>query len=222
MLSKEILAALSAPYEESVIKTMKGVYGDDIRYVPAHVVQKRLNDVLEGRWSFIVQGYEIAGDECLVLGALTIEGITKQQYGGAKITKGEDGAIKSLSTDIKAGAADSLKRCSAGFGVLDSLITDSDKKPAEKKQPEKKEENKSKSNGNGGNGNASNGNDSGSITLAQTNACLAIARKIHMSNAGLSKLIKAEFDLPRLEVASKRQASDLIKKLGAMVQQQAA
>lgn len=220
MLNKEILAALSAPYDESDVRTKAGVYGDDIRYVSAFVVQRRLNEVLEGRWSFVCHSYELLeSGECIVSGSLTIDGVTKTQYGVTKLTKGDDGSYVSLGTDIKSASADSLKRCAAGFGALDALYPDQDKKASEKKQPEKKEEPKHKSNGSNG-GNGSNGN--GTITVAQTNAVLALARRNSLNNGALSKFIKAELDIPRLELSSKKQASDLIKKLVAMTQQQAA
>ncbi len=202
-INKETLAALSQPFDESVIKTKKGMYGDDVRYVSASVVQKRLNDVLEGKWSFSVQGYEIVGDECLVLGSLTIDGVTKQQYGVSKLTKGDDGSYTSLGTDIKSSSADSLKRCAAGFGVLDSLYGKSIKA---EKQPEKKEEPKN-------NGNGSNGSNGHKATNAQVRAIVNLQKHHQVSSKEMTGLLKDVAGAENIEMLDKSQASKVIQHL---------
>ena len=205
-INKETLAALAQPFDESVIKTKKGMYGDDVRYVSASVVQKRLNDVLEGRWSFAVQGYEIVGDECLVLGSLSIDGVTKQQYGVSKLSKGDDGSYTSLGTDIKSSSADSLKRCAAGFGVLDSLYGKGTKA---EKQPEKKEE--PKNNGNGSsNGNGSNGHKA---TNAQVRAIVNLQKHHQVSSKEMTGLLKDVGGVDKMEMLDKSQASKVIQHL---------
>jgi hypothetical protein len=204
-INKDTLAALAQPFEESVIKTKKGMYGDDVRYVSASVVQKRLNDVLEGRWSFAVQGYEIVGDECLVLGSLTIDGVTKQQYGVSKLTKGDDGSYTSLGTDIKSSSADSLKRCAAGFGVLDSLYGSGTKA---EKPPEKKEEPKNSGSGASG-GNGSNGHKA---TNAQVRAIVNLQKHHQVSSKEMTGLLK-DVGVETIEMLDKSQASKVIQHL---------
>ena len=207
-INKETLAALAQPFDATVIKTKKGMYGDDVRYVSASVVQKRLNDVLEGKWSFVVQGYEVLSDEVLVLGSLTIDGVTKQQYGVSKLSKGDDGSYTSLGTNIKSSSADSLKRCAAGFGVLDSLYGKGTKA---EKQPEKKEE--PKNNGNGVNGNGSNSSNSHKATNAQVRAIVNLQKHHQVSSKEMTGLLKDVGGVDKMEMLDKSQASKVIQHL---------
>ncbi len=174
MLTKETLAALSMPFEDVVIKTKKGMYGDEIRYVPGYILVQRLNAILEGRWSFTVQSYEVIETEVIVMGTLEIDGITKQQYGSAVITK-DNGAITSLATDIKSASMDSLKRCAAGFGILDSLYAPNTK--SEGNQAGKTEQKASPNGGSSSNGSASPTGNGHVATNAQMRAITNLCRR---------------------------------------------
>ena len=73
---------LEKPFDKSVIKKRKGRGGEIWDYVAAAYVIKRLNDSFDGNWSFeVVKNFEM-GEEIIVLGKLTAEGVTKMQFGG--------------------------------------------------------------------------------------------------------------------------------------------
>jgi len=217
-MDAKIKQLLEAPFKPEEIKKRAGSYGKMLSYIEYTSIVKRLNS-LDVPWSFRVISHQIVEDECVCLGELYIEldgGITKHGFGSKKVTRNAEGKALNIGDDYKSSSSSALRKAASLLGC-GLYLYDS---PAEEAGEKKKEE-QPKSNGSNGNG-ANGGNGSATITLAQTNACLAIARKINMSNAGLSKLIKNEFGGTRLESLTKKQASDCIQRLQAMAQQQAA
>ncbi len=67
---------LEKPFEPTQIRQRKGRNGV-LDYVEGHSVIARLNQALDGAWSFEITYHEVREDEVLVLGKLTAEGITK-------------------------------------------------------------------------------------------------------------------------------------------------
>ena len=110
---------LSAPFDPRLIKRRKGNFGKQIAYAESSTVVKRLNEVLDGQWSFCILGYSVENeDEVIVHGELRIADEVRQQFGGSILTKTKDGdRIVSLSDDLKAAASDCLKKCATSFGV---------------------------------------------------------------------------------------------------------
>jgi len=115
---------LEKPFEPAQIRQRKGRNGM-LDYVEGHSVIHRLNEALEGQWSFEIMQHEIREDEVLVLAKLTAEGITKMNFGVSQVTRERDsGALVSLGDDLKAAGTDALKKCATFFGVGLHLYAD--------------------------------------------------------------------------------------------------
>jgi hypothetical protein len=109
-------ALLERPFEPAQIRQRKGRNGV-LDYVEGHSVIARLNEALDGAWSF--------EDEVVVLGRLTAEGIAKMQFGVSQLTREKGtGALVSLGDDLKAAATDALKKCATFLGVGLHLYAD--------------------------------------------------------------------------------------------------
>ncbi len=67
---------LEKPFEPAQIRQRKGRNGL-LDYIERHNVVHRLNEALDGAWSFEITHHEVREDEVLVLGKLTADGITK-------------------------------------------------------------------------------------------------------------------------------------------------
>jgi len=81
-----------------------------------HAVVERLNSGSDN-WSFDVISHQILDDEVIVLGRLTLEGLTKSAFGGTAITRDNTGQTVSIGNDLKAAAADALKKSASLFGI---------------------------------------------------------------------------------------------------------
>jgi len=109
---------LEKPFTREQIKQRAGHSRQSLDYVEGHTVIKRLNDALDGQWSFEIVSQDIMEQEVLVLGKLSAEGFVKSQFGASSITRiKESGEIISLADDLKAAATDALKKCATLFGV---------------------------------------------------------------------------------------------------------
>jgi hypothetical protein len=108
---------LEKPFDKEQIRQRKGNFGDMIDYVETHAVIQRLNDAFEGQWSFEIITQEKEGSEVIVLGKLTVEGVSKTQFGSNKISLSKAGEVISIGDDWKAAGSDSLKKCASLFGV---------------------------------------------------------------------------------------------------------
>ena len=110
-------ALLEKPFEPAQIRQRKGRNGV-LDYVEGHNVIHRLNEALDGAWSFEITHHEVREDEVLVLGRLSAESITKMQFGVSQVTREKgSGALVSLGDDLKAAATDALKKCATFLGV---------------------------------------------------------------------------------------------------------
>src|SRR5437867_3139192 len=110
-------ALLEKPFDPNQIRQRKGRNGV-LDYVEGHNVVARLNEALDGAWSFEVTHHEIREDEVLVLGKLSAEGITKMQFGVSQVTRERgSGTPVSFGDDLKAAATDALKKCATFLGV---------------------------------------------------------------------------------------------------------
>src|SRR5207249_6616074 len=77
---------LERPFAPAQIRQRKGRNGL-LDYVEGHSVIQRLNEALEGAWSFEIVHHEIREEEVLVIGRLTAEGIVKMAFGGSQVTR---------------------------------------------------------------------------------------------------------------------------------------
>lgn len=115
---------LEAPFAPEQIKQRQGNFGQTLEYIEAHAVIQRLNDAFDNAWSFEILEHQLLKEqnEVLVLGRLTAGGISKSQFGSSAITRAkQSGEIKSLASDLKSAATDSLKKCATLLGVGLSL-----------------------------------------------------------------------------------------------------
>ena len=115
---------LETPFTPAQIKQRKGRNGM-LDYVEGHSVIQRLNEALEGAWSFEIVQHEVREDEVLVLAKLSAEGLVKMNFGVSQVTRErESGALVSLGDDLKAAATDAMKKCATFFGVGLPLYAD--------------------------------------------------------------------------------------------------
>lgn len=105
-------------FEAKYIKQRKGRNNMMLDYLETHTVIKRLNDAFEGQWSFEIVSHEQVGDEVVVLGKLTADGISKMQFGSATIVRAKNtNEIISIGDDMKSAASDAVKKCSSLLGI---------------------------------------------------------------------------------------------------------
>ena len=108
---------LERPFAPEQIRQRKGRNGL-LDYVEGHSVIQRLNEALEGAWSFEIVHHEVREEEVVVIGRLTAEGIVKMAFGGSQVTRErESGALISISDDLKAASTDAMKKCATFLGV---------------------------------------------------------------------------------------------------------
>lgn len=109
---------LERPFPSEQVRQRKGAFGDILEYVEAAEVVQRLNEALEGEWSFAVLDHKVYDDEVVVLGQLSTNGVVKSQFGKSRITREKASqAVVSVGDDLKAAASDSLKKCATLLGV---------------------------------------------------------------------------------------------------------
>jgi len=121
---------LEKQFEPSQIKKRKGNYGKNIDYVETAAVIQRLNDSIDGDWSFEIVEHIIQDDDVAVLGKLSTNGVTKMQWGSRKIGRNNrTGAVICLGDDLKSAASDSLKKAASLLGCGLHLYTDEDLAP---------------------------------------------------------------------------------------------
>src|SRR5215468_1169575 len=169
---------LEKPFAPEQIKRRQGMNGDVLDYIEGCAVIQRLNECFDAEWIFEIQDHRIYDDEVVVLGKLTLQGISKSQFGKSRITRGKkDNSIISLGDDLKAAATDCLKKCATLFGVGLHLYFDA---PAS-------DNSNGHANGNGnGHGNGNNhaehrsngtesaGSESGRLTAKQLSAIFSL------------------------------------------------
>src|SRR5262249_20282023 len=108
---------LERPFLPEQIRQRKGRNGV-LDYVEGHSVIQRLNEALEGAWSFEIAHHEIRQEEVVVIAGLTAEPSVKRAFGRSRVTReGQWGALVSLGDGLKAGGTDALKKCATFLGV---------------------------------------------------------------------------------------------------------
>jgi Rad52/22 family double-strand break repair protein len=205
-MNREIL---EKPFAPDQIKQRQGTHGDVLDYIEGCAVIQRLNECFDAEWIFEIQDHRVYDDEVVVLGKLTLQGISKSQFGKSRITRSKkDNSIISLGDDLKAAATDCLKKCATLFGVGLHLYFD---------VPQ------TTSNGNGSgnassngehrsNGSDGNGSDSGRLTARQLSAIFSMARVRGWSNKQIRDFSQEMFGkLP--DFLNKREASAVIQHL---------
>ena len=108
---------LERPFPDVLIRSRKGPFGQSFSYIEGHEVIKRLNEALEGEWSFEIVEHHIRDAEVVVVGKLTAGMVTKMAFGGSSITVSREGEVLALADDLKAAATDALKKAASLLGV---------------------------------------------------------------------------------------------------------
>jgi len=108
---------LTKPFPREMIRQRQGARGQMLNYVEAHAVIARLNEVSDFEWDFEIVKHDVLADEVIVLGKLTIDGVTKMAFGGSGVTRDNSGKEVSLADDLKAAASDCTKKCASSFGI---------------------------------------------------------------------------------------------------------
>ncbi len=108
---------LTRPFPPELIRQRQGQGGKTISYVETHAVIARLNEAADFEWSFEIVKHEIMSDEVIVLGKLTLDGVTKMAFGGSTVTRDAGGRDLSLADDLKSAASDATKKCASLFGI---------------------------------------------------------------------------------------------------------
>jgi len=108
---------LTRPFAPEQVKTRPGQGGKSLSYVETHAVIARLNEAADFEWSFEVTKHEVMADEVIVLGRLTIDGVTKMAFGGSSVTRDNSGKEVSLADDLKSASSDCTKKCASLFGI---------------------------------------------------------------------------------------------------------
>src|SRR5438876_96902 len=161
---------LEKPFDSSQIKQREGAFGDVLDYIEGVLVIQRLNDALNGDWTFEVLDHHVYDLEVVVLGRLNIAGVSKSQFGKSKITRTREGkALVSLGDDLKAAATDSLKKCATLFGVGLHLYFDQPANGGRPEMPKPRSGNGAQPSGNGQ-------TDNGRLTARQLSAIFSLAK----------------------------------------------
>ncbi len=113
-MKKDVLVRPFAPEQ---VRTRPGQGGKSYTYVETHAVIARLNEAADFDWSFEVVKHEVLADEVIVLGKLSIDGVTKMAFGGSSVTRDGSGKEQSLADDLKAAASKALTKSGSLFGI---------------------------------------------------------------------------------------------------------
>jgi Rad52/22 family double-strand break repair protein len=200
---------LEKPFAPEQIKRRQGTNGDVLDYIEGCAVIQRLNECFDAEWIFEIQDHRVYDDEVVVLGKLTLQGISKSQFGKSRITRSKkDNSIISLGDDLKAAATDCLKKCATLFGVGLHLYFDVP-------QAVPNGNGHGSSSGNGelhSNGSQGNGFDSGRLTARQLSAIFSMAKARGWSNKQVRDFSQEMFGkLP--DFLNKNEASAVIQHL---------
>lgn len=197
---------LEKPFPPEQIKQRNGNFGT-LDYIEGHAVIQRLNDALEGNWSFEIINHQIneAAGEVLVIGKLTVGNIVKMQFGSSQITRAkQSGEIISIADDLKAAATDALKKCATLIGV--GLHLYNKDKPSSDQMSHNGNENR-KINGNG-----SNGSGNGRISAKQHAYILKLIAENTITRAEFDRQCFEKYGTT-LDYLSKNDASAVIAQL---------
>ena len=119
-MDSDQLAALQRPFASLEVRQREGSFGKTLDYIETHTVIQRLNEALNGDWSFHIVEHIVREDisEVIVVGKLAAGEIVKMQIGSASLKRNrQTGELVCLGDDLKAAASDALKKCSTLLGV---------------------------------------------------------------------------------------------------------
>jgi hypothetical protein len=215
---------LEKPFAPEQIRQRKGRNGV-LDYVEGHSVIQRLNEALEGAWSFEIVHHDIREEEVVVIGRLTAENIVKMSFGSSQITRErESGALVSIGDDLKSAGTDCLKKCATLLGVGLHLYAEkpiSGRGPAAPPRPAAAPRPPARTPTNGtrpnqgnqpGNGQPSNGHMRGSITPRQLDAIWKVGKAKGLDPGAVEHMSLRVFNR-KPDALTRDEASNLIREL---------
>ncbi len=215
---------LERPFTPEQIRQRKGRNGL-LDYVEGHSVIQRLNEALEGAWSFEIVHHEVREEEVVVIGRLTAGDVVKMAFGGSQVTRErETGALISISDDLKAASTDCLKKCATLLGVGLHLYAEKPlpgrgpaaRGPAAPSQPAAAPRPPARTSTNGTRpapgGQPSNGHANGSITPRQLDAIWKVGRAKGLDPEAVGHMSLRVFNR-KPDALTRAEASTLIKEL---------
>jgi len=220
---------LEQPFAPAQIRQRKGRNGL-LDYVEGHSVIQRLNEALEGAWSFEIVHHEIREEEVLVIGRLTAGEVVKMAFGGSQVTRErESGALVSITDDLKSASTDCMKKCATFLGVGLHLYAEKPiggrapvaRGPAAPPRPAAAPSlpawtavNGTRPNPGGppGNGRPSNGHANGSITPRQLDAIWKVGRAKGLDPDAVGHMSLRVFNR-KPDALTRDEASNLIREL---------
>jgi hypothetical protein len=202
--------ALEQPFPDSLIRSRKGPFGQTFSYVEGSAYVARLNEALEGQWSFEVLEHQLRDNEAIVLARLTVGDIVKTAFGSSTITISRDGEVVSIGDDLKAAATDALKKAASLLGV--GLHLYSSDQPREQAASGRHTAAGNGANGHRpGNGNGQNGGNR--LTQKQLSAIWSMGRNLGENADQIRQRTRDAFGVEP-EYLSKQDASAFITELG--------
>lgn len=186
---------LTRPFAPEQVRSRPGQGGKSLNYVEAHAVIARLNEAADFEWSFEITRHEILADEVIVIGKLTIDGVTKMAFGGSSVTRDNAGKDVSLADDLKAAASDALKKGASLFGIGLEMYGAGVTAPtsARAEQPVPRVDDR--------------------LTSRQLAALQAACRRKGWSSTSLTELVAERFKKDNAQALTRTEASSLISEL---------
>ena len=204
-MDNSVREALESPFPSDLIRTRRGSFGRELRYVEVVHYVRRLNAAFAGDWSFEILEHRLLDTEAVVLGKLTAGSVTKTAFGGSAITlTRESGEQLSISDDLKAAASDSLKKACSLFGVGLELYLDQTS-PSENPAEIPRRLSAASSG-------PTPGEDTPKLTGRQLRAIQGLSTQAEISEEDLGKWVRTTYGLP-VEELDRRQASEVITKI---------
>ncbi|MGQ9474335.1 MAG: Rad52/Rad22 family DNA repair protein [Candidatus Caldatribacteriaceae bacterium] len=116
MKNREIL---EKKFSRKEVKRRSDKEGRELFYVETSSVIRRLNEALDGEWSFEIKEkmIDLERGYIWVLGRLTCGNVVKEQFGFKAFSRDEESRFLYLGDDLKAAASDALKKCATLLGV---------------------------------------------------------------------------------------------------------
>jgi hypothetical protein len=198
---------LERPFDRALVKTRRGPFGQALSYVEVTEYVRRLNEVLDGAWSYEIVRWEVRDAEVFVQGRLIAGDIIKEAFGGSTVTTSrETGEVISLADDLKSASSDCLKRAARLLGVgLDLYSSDNNQSRAD--------DGPRRSRGGGtGNGNG-NGTRQDRLTQRQLSAVWGLGRSLGLNAEQIRQRSVDTFGVVP-EQLGKSDASSFISSLG--------
>ncbi len=187
--------ALVRPFSAEQVKTRPGQGGKSLSYVETHAVIARLNEASDFEWNFEVVKHEVLADEVIVLGRLTIDGITKMAFGGSSVTRDNSGKEVSLADDLKSASSDCTKKCASLFSIGLELYggTPASSSPRSEERPALRSDER--------------------LTARQLAAINSACRRKGWAQSNLTSLVGERFGKSAPEALTRTEASNLISEL---------